>query len=111
MIKSDGNRVDSSAYRPRFFALLAVSFAGAILGDSVAESLILSHFNASIIPHLYLVNAGLLFFFSFFLMNIVDRVDRGAFFMAFSGAHAILLAGVWLAVSSGADWLFIPLFC
>lgn len=102
-------KIFSSSKVP-FFILLFICFASAILGDSVAEALILSHYSAAIIPRMYMVNALFLFFSSLFLMSLIDRVDRGLFFLIFTIIHCIMLFLVWCAVSFGITFLFIPLF-
>lgn len=93
-----------------FFILLFFCFASAILGDSLAEALILSHYSAAVIPRMYMVNAVFLFLSSLFVMSLIDRVDRGLFFLIFTVIHCIILFLVWCAVSFGITFLFIPLF-
>jgi len=102
-------KIFSSSKNP-FFILLFICFASAILGDSVAEALILSHYSASLIPRMYMVNALFLFISSLFLMSLIDRVDRGLFFLIFTIIHCIVLFLVWCAVSFGITLLYIPLF-
>jgi HEAT repeat protein len=103
------NRKNSSPAIP-FFSLLFVCFACAILGDSTAESLILSRFDASVIPNMYLVNALFLFFTSLALMSIIDKVDRGVFFFCFLLIHGAVLLIIWIAVTLGISFLYVPLF-
>ncbi len=93
-----------------FFILLFLCFASAILGDSVAEALLLSNFDASIIPRMYMVNALFLFFSSLFIMSFIDRIDRGKLFLVFLFTHCIILTLIWCAVFFGMTFLFIPLF-
>lgn len=92
------------------FGLLFLCFASAILGDSAAEALLLAHFDASVIPRMYLVNAVFLFLASTFLIPLIDRVDRGAFFLLFILGHGGLLLLTWVAVTFGMAFLFVPLF-
>ncbi len=99
-----------SSSRISFFILLFICFASAILGDSVAEALLLSHFDASVIPRMYMVNALFLFLFSLFIMSLIDRIDRGLFFLVFMLVHCIVLVLIWCAVFFGMTFLFIPLF-
>ena len=93
-----------------FFVLLFLCFASSILGDSVAEALLLAHFDASVIPGMYMVNAVLLFVSSSFIMYLIDRMDRGSFFLVLTLSHAAFLVVVRLAVSFGLTFLYIPLF-
>ena len=102
-------KIFSSSKIP-FFILLFICFASAILGDSVAEALILSHYSAAVIPRMYMVNALFLFLSSLFLMSLIDRVDRGKFFLIFTAIHCLALFLVWCAVFFGITFLFIPLF-
>lgn len=70
----------------------------------------MSHFNTTIISKMYTVNAVLLFISSLFIMSLIDRVDRGKFFLIFLFVHCIILVIVWLAVRLGVTILFIPMF-
>ncbi|MBD3317047.1 MAG: hypothetical protein GF344_14770, partial [Chitinivibrionales bacterium] len=98
------------SYRNSLFALLLLCFAGAILGDSTTEALLLAHFDAAMIPRMYLVNAFFLFPASIFIVPLIDRVDRGALFIKFIISHGVILSAVWIAVSFGATFLYVPLF-
>ncbi|MBD3391825.1 MAG: hypothetical protein GF418_07190 [Chitinivibrionales bacterium] len=97
-------------YKLPLFVLLCFCFATAILGDSTAEALLLAHFGADMVPKMYLVNSLFLFLFSVFAMTVIDRVDRGSFFLFLVLGHGTILLAVWLAVTAGAAVLFIPLF-
>ncbi len=97
-------------YKIPFFILLFISFASAILGDSTAEALILSNFDSSLIPRMFMVNAFFLFMSSIFIISIIDRIDRGMFFMIFMIIHSIILFAAWVVCSFGITFLFIPLF-
>lgn len=99
-----------TSYKLPFFILLFLCFASAILGDSVAEALILSHFDATVILRMYMVNAFFLFLSSLFLMSLIDRVDRGLIFLIFIFLHCIILFIIWVVVLFGVTFLFIPLF-
>lgn len=96
--------------RYALFALLFLCFAGAILGDSTAEALLLANFKASLIPRMYLINAFFLFIASAFIMPVIDRVNRGVFFIGFTILHGIFLFVAWAAVLSGMTILYVPLF-
>jgi uncharacterized membrane protein len=76
-------------YRWPLFTLLAVCFAGAILGDSTAEALLLARFGPEWIPRLYLINALLLCISSAVMMSVIDKVDRGVFFCGFWGCMVV----------------------
>lgn len=97
-------------YKLPMFMLLFLCFASAILGDSVAEALILSNFDASVIPRLYMVNALFLFLSSLYIMSLIDRIDRGFFFLIFIFIHSFVLLLIWCAVFFGITFLYIPLF-
>ena len=92
------------------FILLLVLFSGAILGDSTAESLLLSHLDTRLIPTMFLVNALLLFLTSFALISIIDRMDRGIFFLTLTFIHCFVLLCVRVAVGFNAQGLFPALF-
>ncbi len=96
--------------RISLFVLLFIGFAVAVLGDSVAESLLLAHFSAEIIPGMFVVNALFLFFSSGLLLPIIDRVNRGLFFLAFVLANGILVLFIWGFVRPGMEFLYVPLF-
>jgi hypothetical protein len=92
------------------FFLLFFAFSSAILGDSTAEALLLAHFDSSLIPVLFFVNAVFLFFSSAMLMSFIDRMDRGLFFIRFCIAHSIVLIGIRCAVIADLTLFYIPLF-
>ncbi len=96
--------------RISLFVLLFVGFAAAVLGDSVAESLLLAHFSAEIVPRMFIVNALFLFLSSGFLLPIIDRVNRGLFFLAFVFSNGILVLLTWFFVGLGMEFLYVPLF-
>ncbi len=99
-----------ATYKVPLFLLLLLCFATAILGDSTAEALLLAHFGAEMVPKMYLVNSLFLFLFSAFAMTIIDRVDRGMFFLCLVAGHGVILFLVWISVLLGAAVLFVPLF-
>ena len=99
-----------SSYKWPLFALLFCCFAAAILGDSTAESLLLSHFAPQYIPTMFLVNAVFLFLISAFLMSLIDSVDRGLFFIIFAFGHGIVLVAIRACLLFNADFLYLPLF-
>jgi len=99
-----------ATYKVPLFLLLLLCFATAILGDSTAEALLLAHFGAEMVPKMYLVNSLFLFLFSAFAMTIIDRVDRGLFFLCLVAGHGVILFLVWISVLLGAAVLFVPLF-
>ena len=97
-------------YKLPLCILLFTCFAAAILGDSTAESLLLSHFAATVIPRMFLVNAAFLFLTSAFMMSFIDRVDRGKFFLILIAIHAAMLLLVRVAILADAQVLYLPLF-
>ena len=78
-------------YKWPLFAILFCCFASAILGDSTAESLLLAHCDMRSIPGMFLVNAVFLFISSSVLMSLIDRVDRGRFFIILTFGHGCML--------------------
>lgn len=92
------------------FVLLFVCFGAAILGDSTAEALLLAHFDAHLIPTMFLVNAVLLFLMSAFMMSLIDRVDRGVVFLALTLCHGGVLVLIRVLVALHAEFLYLPLF-
>jgi hypothetical protein len=92
------------------FGLLFACFAAAILGDSTAEALFLSHFPSSYIGYMFMVNAAFLFCSSAFLMSLIDRTDRGLFFTVFLVIHAAVLLLMRLAIAAKLTVLYLPLF-
>lgn len=97
-------------YKWPLFALLFCCFAQAILGDSTAEALLLAHFDARLIPTMFLVNAVFLFCVSAFVLSLIDRVDRGLFFLILCFGHGCMLLFIRVVVQLHADFLFLPLF-
>ena len=92
------------------FTLLMVLFAAAILGDSTAESLLLSHVDMRLIPNMFLVNAVFLFLTSTLLMSVIDRADRGIFFIILVFAHCLVLFLIREALHLHASILYPILF-
>jgi len=92
------------------FVLLFICFGAAILGDSTAEALLLAHFDAHLIPTMFLVNAVFLFLMSAFMMSLIDRVDRGIFFLYLTMGHGCVLVLIRILVMMHANFLFLPLF-
>ncbi len=99
-----------TGYRLPLFFLLFACFATAILGDSAAEALLLAHFDAAVVARMYLINALLLFATSIFVLPIIDRIDRGAFFLWMTIVHGVFLFIVWAVIAMGVHFLFAPLF-
>lgn len=97
-------------YRQPFFLLLMLVFATVIIGDNVAESLLLARYDASIIAKLFSLNAFFLFLFSLFMISLIDRIHRGKLFTRFLLFHSSLLFISWIAISLGFKALTIPLF-
>jgi hypothetical protein len=97
-------------YTWALFSLLFLLFAGAILGDSTAESLLLAHFDTRFIPNMFLVNAMLLFLTSSLLISIIDRIDRGVFFITLIFVHCAAVFSVRLALQLHARILYPALF-
>jgi HEAT repeat protein len=93
-----------------FFLILFCCFASAILGDSTAEALLLANFGSRFVPQLYLVNALFLFLTSTMMISLIDRTDRGLFFLGFAVVHGCVLLLVRLAIFTNASFLFLPLF-
>lgn len=105
------NHVSTLSCKYPLFVILIICFAGAILGDSTAESLLLAHFDATLVPRMFIVNAVFLFLCSAFLITVIDRVnDRGLFFSRLLLVHAIILLGIRWALSAHATFLFLPLY-
>lgn len=100
------------AHTPRWylFFLLFFCFAAAILGDSTAEALLLSHFNASIIPKMFLVNAFFLFLVSSLMISVVDRVDRGLFFQFLIILHCLVLTATHFVLNWNLEIIYPLLF-
>jgi len=92
------------------FIILFLCFAVAILCDSTAEALLLANYSARMIPKMYLVNALFLFLLSAFAMSIIDRVDRGMFFLSMVLGHGAILLLVWVCVLFRITFIFILLF-
>jgi hypothetical protein len=90
--------------------LLFFVFSAAILGDTSSEALLLSNFSASILPNMFLANSLFLFLFSIFLITIIDRLDRGSFFLATLGTHCGLLFCIWLVSGLGFKYIYPILF-
>ncbi|MBL8028467.1 MAG: hypothetical protein JNL74_18730, partial [Fibrobacteres bacterium] len=85
----------------RLFILLFILFSSVILGDNVSDSLLLSYYDASILPVMFMVNALFLFLVSSFFMTLIDRVDRGLLLMGVIGIHLTMLTAVKFAMSAG----------
>jgi hypothetical protein len=92
------------------FVLLFANFSAAILGDNTAEALLLSHFDTTLLPRMFLLNALALFAVSAAFMFLIDRVDRGFLFVGFAAGHAAVLLMVRAATVFNAEWLFPLLF-
>ena len=92
------------------FALLLCVFAGAILGDSAAESMLLMHCDTRLLPAMFMANALLLSFTSAFLISSIDRIDRGVFFMLLVVAHWGVVVAARGALALGAEFLYPFLF-
>jgi HEAT repeat protein len=99
-----------ASYRWPLFILLFICFGAAILGDSTAEALLLAHFDAHLIPTMFLVNAVFLFMMSAFMMSLIDRVDRGMFFLILTMCHGGMLVLIRILVMLHAEFLYLPLF-
>ena len=97
-------------YTGFLFALLFICFAGAIIGDSTSEALLLSRCKLNLLPKMFLFNAAALFIASAFIMSIIDRIDRGRLFMIVAFSHAAVLLLVRAAVGAKISWIFPPLF-
>jgi HEAT repeats len=97
-------------YKWPLFAILFCCFASAILGDSTAESLLLAHCDMRSIPGMFLVNAVFLFISSSVLMSLIDRVDRGRFFMVLTFGHCGMLLLIKCALLLHMPFLYPFLF-
>ncbi len=102
--------VNSNRYRIDFFVLLFFTFAAAIIGDNATEALILSQNSSDLVSRMFSVNATILFLFSFLSMSLVDRFNRGKLFQLFVALYGVVIFGAWLLASTGAEWVFIPLY-
>jgi hypothetical protein len=78
-------------YKIQLFILLLICFASAILGDSTAEALILTNYDSSIIPRMFLFNAAGLLVISSVMMIVIDTVDRGTFFLTGLLVHGVMI--------------------
>ena len=74
---------------PLLFSLLFILFSSVILGDNVAESLLLSNFSTGFLPVMFMFNAVGLFLISLFFMTLIDRLDRGKLLFRFLLFHAV----------------------
>ncbi len=92
------------------FVLLLIVFAGAILGDNAAESLLLAHCDTRIIPNMFAANALLLFIASTVLMSIIDRMNRGKLFLVIALSHGVVILGMRAAFALHASILYPILF-
>jgi ATP/ADP translocase len=90
--------------------VLFCCFAGAILGDNAAESLLLAHCDTRLIPYMFLVNAVFLFMSSTVLMSLIDKVDRGVLFTAMTFGHGAVLLLIKTALMFKAPVLYPFLF-
>jgi len=91
---------------PLLFCLLFVLFSSVILGDNIAESLLISNFDPSILPVMFIVNSIFLLLFSLFFINLIDRVDRGRFMLAVLAVHACCLLGIRVLISLKIPFIF-----
>ncbi len=96
--------------RYTLFSLLACCFAGAIVGDSTSEALLLSRYGPSFIPRMFIVNAVALFILSTGIFSSIDRTDRRKFLQRALLVHTFIV--LFLRVAAGLHWdfLYIPLF-
>ncbi len=83
----------------QLFALLFLIFSSVILGDNVSDSMLLSYFDASLLPVMFILNAILLFIVSAFFMTLIDRVDRGYLLIGVLVSHLIILSAVKVAIT------------
>jgi len=96
--------------RRRLFSLLMICFAAAILGDSTAEALLLAHAGPSLVPWMFIVNAGALFLLSAGLFSVVDRIDRWMFFFRALPIHAAVLVALRLLLETEWEFLYPAFF-
>jgi hypothetical protein len=78
--------------------LLAFIFCGAIVGENVSLSLVVSSFGSSIISKLYLVNGLLLFSLPILFFNRIDNVDRGRLLSKLLIICSSILFGILLLI-------------
>ncbi len=64
-------------YTPAF--VLAFIFCGAIVGENVSISLVVTELGSAVLSKLYLVNGVLLYGLPLFFLSRIDRLDRGLF--------------------------------
>jgi ATP:ADP antiporter, AAA family len=87
-----------SYYIPAF--VLAFIFCGAIVGETVSISLVVSALGTSVLSKLYLVNGILLYGLPLFFLGKIDRIDRGNFLskqlLFISGILALILVSMTL---------------
>lgn len=85
-----------SYYIPAF--VLAFIFCGAIVGETVSISLVVSELGSTILSKLYLVNGILLYGLPVFYLSRIDRIDRGVFLcrqlLIISAILALMLLGM-----------------
>lgn len=111
MVYSSGMRKNPQLrLRRRLFLLLMICFAAAILGDSTAEALLLAQAGPSLIPWMFIVNAGALFLLSAGLLSVVDRIDRWMFFFRALPVHAAVLVVLRLLLETEWGFLYPVLF-
>ena len=98
------------SHRWPLFVLLFGTFAGAILGDSTAEALLLARLGSKYVPGLFLINAAFLFLFSTVIMSVIDRIDRGQLFLGFVAFHCCVLLLIRTAIGADIPLLLLLLF-
>ncbi len=90
--------------------VLFFAFAAAILGDIASESLLLANFSTKILPNMFLVNSFFLFLVSIFLVNIIDRLNRGVLFIALLIFHCVFLFLIRIGISLELRFIYPFLF-
>lgn len=93
-----------------FFLQLFLVFAAAMIGDNVAESLFLSHYDAQLLAQLYPINGIILFVFSLFTMSFIDHFNRAKLFVAFLLLLITTIIAASLLLFTGITAVVVPLY-
>ncbi len=87
--------------------LLAFIFCGAIVGETLSLSLVVTTFGPAAVGKLYIVNAGLLFLLPLFFYRLIDRCNRGKLLSRLLLGTVLILTCLFilLKIPSGASGL------
>lgn len=101
---------NSNRYRRDFFFLLFATFAMAIVGDNATEALVLSRYSSDLMSRMFSINAIILFLFSLFSMQLVDKFNRAKLYQAFLVLYAVIIFAAWAFSQYQSSWIYIPLY-